>query len=70
MRPFCNCFFGDVAFSDYYYIITVFLYYHRFSLIRKMENTSCVSPFRMAFFYLVTTGYAVLYGDFLHYLSM
>ena len=49
-------------------ILPFFSYYYN-----SMENTSYVSPFRMAFFYLVITGCAVLccavqYGEFLHWL--
>ena len=43
-----SCFFGDIAFSEYFCTIT-------FTLC--MENTSYVFLFQMAFFYLVTTGW-------------
>ena len=43
-------FFGDVAFSEYFCTITVYS-----SL--SMESRSYVFPFRMMFFYLVTTGW-------------
>ena len=41
-------FFGDVAFSEYFYTIIVSLF--------CMESTSYVFPFRMVFFHLVTMG--------------
>ena len=44
---FSFCLFGDVAFSEYFVSLP-------FPLC--IESRSYVSPFRMAFFYLVTTG--------------
>ena len=42
------CLFGDVAFSEYFFV--------SLPLSLCMESTSYVFPFRMVFFYLVTTG--------------
>ena len=44
---FSFCLFGDVAFSEYFFV--------SFVLSLCMESTSCVLSFRMVFFYLVTT---------------
>ena len=46
---FFLCFF-DVAFSEYFVSLP-------FSLINSIESTSYVFPFRMVFFYLVTTDW-------------
>ena len=43
--------FGDVAFSEYFFVP------FPLSLINSMESTPYVVSFRMAFFYLVTTGW-------------
>ena len=47
---FLVCFFGvDVSFSEYIFVPLSFSLY--------LESTSYVFPFRMVFFYLVTTGW-------------
>ena len=48
--PFSFCFFGDVAFSEYFCTIVVFSLYAEYVVLY-------VISFRMMFFYLVTTGW-------------
>ena len=48
---FSFCFFGDVAFPEY------FVYHWRFLFVVWRVRTSFVLSFRMVLFYLVTTGW-------------
>ena len=49
-------FYGDAAFSEYFCTIIITVMEILYT-INSRESTSHVSPFRMVFFYLVTTGW-------------